>query len=115
MTAIRSSPEKFRQTLRASGVRCLKMPRNSPNLNAYAERFVRSIRQECLSKMIFIGEKHVRYVVEQYLEHYNQERPHQGIGNRKIDGPESPPLLEGPVHCRERLGGLLKTYYREAA
>jgi len=107
--------KKFHQTLKATGVRCLKMPRRSPNLNAYAESWVRNIKQECLNKMILFGERHLRHVVSEYVEHYNTDRPHQGIGNRRINEPTAPPPQDGPVLCRERLGGLLKSYYREAA
>ena len=73
------------------------------------------IRREVLNKMILFGEKHVRYVVSCYVEHYLTERPHRGVGNRKIIEPKIPMPPEGPVLCRERLGGLLKTYYRQAA
>lgn len=75
----------FRATLRAAGVRCIRTPKRSPNLNAYAERFVRSIKEECLDKMILMGEKHLRYVVEQYMEHCHLERPHQGLQNARIE------------------------------
>ena len=107
--------EKFRQTLRAAGVRALKLPKQSPNLNSVAESFVRNITRECLNKMILFGEKHVRYVIEHYVEHYLTERPHQGLGNVRIIEPEDPQPTEGEVLCRERPGGLLKSYYREAA
>ena len=107
--------KKFRETLRAAGVRSLKLPKRSPNLDAVAERFVWSIKHECLNKMILIGEKHVRFVVHSYVDHYNTERPHQGLGNRRLTEPAEPMPTEGPVLCRERLGGLLKTYYRKAA
>jgi len=106
---------KFRDTLKAGGVRCLKMPKWSPNLNAIAEAFVAGIRREVLNKLILFGESHVRHVIEQYAEHYNIERPHQGVGNRPLTEPAEPPPEEGIVQCRERLGGLLKSYYREAA
>ena len=59
-----------------AGVRCQKMPKQSPNLNAYAESWVRSIKRECLDKMILFGERHVRHVIDEYVEHYNHERPH---------------------------------------
>ena len=107
--------EKFRHTVGAAGVRCLKLPKRSSNLNAYCESFVRSAKRECLDKMILFGERHVRYVVEQYAEHHNTERPHQGLGNRVITPPGKPPPRDGPVKCRERLGGLLRSYHREAA
>ena len=106
--------KKFSATLRAAGVRSLKIPKRSPNLNAYAERFVWSIKHECLNKMILFGETGVRHAIEQYMQHYHLERPHKVLG-RRIVQPVAPPSAEGEVHCRERLGGLLKTYYREAA
>jgi len=106
----------FKATLKGSGVRALKMPKQSPNLNAYAERFVWSIKYECLNKMIPLGEKHLAYVIDQYMEHYNQERPHQGLGNRRLSGTSAMAFpRDGPVRCRERLGGLLKTYFQKAA
>jgi len=107
--------KKFRETLGAAGVRCLRMPKQSPNLNAYAESWVRNIKRECLNKMVLFGERHVRYVVEQYVEHYTLERPHSGIDHDPPVQPEHPAPRDGPVLCRERLGGLLKSYYREAA
>lgn len=106
---------KFTQTLRAAGVRCLKTPKQSPNLNAYAERFVWSIKHECIDKMIFFGEHAVRHVVTQYAEHYNKERPHKGLDYRRPVEPETPPPEDGKIVCRERLGGLLRSYERAAA
>ena len=73
-----------------------------------------AIKSECLDKMILIGEKHVRYVVGQYVAHYLTERPHRVLGHRVIE-PETPMPTEGEVLCRERLGGLLNTYYRKVA
>jgi putative transposase len=106
--------KKFSDTLRAADVRALKLPKRSPNLNPYAERFCLSIKSECLDKMILCGEKHVRYVVSEYVEHFLRERPHRVLGRRIIE-PEIPMPTEGEVLCHERLGGLLKTYYRKAA
>ena len=106
--------KKFRQTLRAAGVRALKLPKMAPNLNPYSERYVLSIKSECLDKMILFGEKNVRFVVSQYMEHYLRERPHRSLGRRIIE-PETPMPAEGEVLCHERLGGLLKTYYRKVA
>ena len=73
--------KQFKATLKVGGVRTLKIPKQRSNLNAHSERFVQSIKVECLDKMILFGEKHVRYVVEQYVAHYHLERPHQGLGN----------------------------------
>ena len=96
-------------------MKCLPLPARSPNLNAYAERWVRSIKEECLSKLILFGEKSLQRVVSNYLEHYHQERNHQGKDNLllfPISAGES--SERGAIGCRERLGGLLK-YYRRAA
>ena len=106
---------QFKKTLKAGGIRTLKMPKQSPNLNAFSERFVQTIKNECTNKMIFFGEKHLRHVMSEFMAHYHEERPHQGLGNRRIIEPEREPPLKGRVYCRQRLGGLLKSYYRKAA
>ena len=103
----------FAAILKSAGMKVVKLPPRSPNLNAYAERFVRSIKSECLDRMILFGENHLRRVIDQYVEHYHRERNHQGLGNRLIDPTET--ARNGPVRCRKRVGGLLKYYYREVA
>lgn len=105
----------FRGILQAGGVETVKLPARSPNLNAYAERFVRSIKSECLSKIIPLGERHLRLVVSEYVEHYHLERNHQGLDNRLIERSRGQPPDGGRVARRERLGGVLNFYYREAA
>ena len=108
---------EFRETLAAGGVKCTPIPARSPNLNAHAERWVRSIKEECLSKLILFGETSLRRVVSEYLEHYHQERNHQGKGNLLLFPTSTTPSEAGPhrsISCRERPGGLLK-YYRDAA
>ncbi len=105
----------FRSILESGGVELLRLPACSPDLNAYAERFVRSIKHECLNKMVLLGEAHLRLAVRQYVEHYHLERNHQGLGNRLIQPVSETGSADGEVVCRERLGGLLKHYYREAA
>jgi transposase InsO family protein len=107
--------EKFRETLRAAGVRSLKLPKRTPNLNAIAEAFVAGARREVLNRMILFGERHVRYVIESFVEHYNTERPHKALDYCRPIEPDVPPPRHGPIRCRERLGGLLKSYYRAAA
>jgi putative transposase len=105
--------EQFRAILNVSGVKTVKLPAQSPDLNAFAERFVRSIKEECRSQIIPLGERHLRMALTEYTEHYHLERNHQGLGNELIE-----PLDEteqGRVACRERLGGVLKYYYRRAA
>jgi len=104
----------FRQILRGGGVEPLRLPARSPNLNAYAERFVLSIKSECLDKIVPLGERRLRYAVKAYVEHYHRERHHQGLGNSIII-PEEPVAAGGPVRRREQLGGVLNHYYREAA
>ena len=81
----------------------------SPNTNALVERLVQSIKQECLEKMLVFGEPHLRYIVSEYVDYYDQERPHQGRDNLPPMGEEMPEFSEPAViACRERLGGLLK-------
>ena len=107
---------EFRETLAAGGVKCTPIPARSPNLNAHAERWVRSIKEECLSKLILFGEASLGRVVSEYLQHYHQERNHQGKDNLLLF-PASTPSEPGPqraTRCQERLGGLLK-YYRRTA
>jgi len=96
-----------RDLLRRAGVQPVRTPPKSPNLNAYAERFVRSVRQECLDHVIILGEQHLRHVIAEDVAFYNRERPHQGIGNVMIRPPPRPANDNGPVKCRQRLGGLL--------
>jgi len=106
----------FQQIIDGAGVKRVPLPPRSPNLNAYAERWVRSVKEECLSRLILVGEGSLRHALQAYVEHYHHERNHQGKENvllfpwtcRRSQG-------KGPVQCRERLGGLLKYYAREAA
>jgi putative transposase len=104
----------FRRMLRDSGVRPLLLPARSPNLNAYAERFVLSAKSECLERIVPLGEEHLRAAVREFVDHYHEERPHQGLDNELI-APQAKVIGRGPLKCRERLGGVLKFYYREAA
>ncbi len=90
-------------------------PFRSPLANAYAERFVRTAKESCLNRMIFFGEDSLRRAVNEFLAHYHHERNHQGLGNRLIDPREEVGATDGSVTCRERLGGLLRYYYRQAA
>ncbi len=103
---------RFRLLLEDAGVQVIRSPRQAPNCNAYAERFVLSIKSECLRRRIFFGESSLRRAIQTYLDHYHTERAHQGIGNEVIQREER--VAEGEVCCRERLGGLLKHYYRAA-
>jgi putative transposase len=92
-----------------------KLPPQSPNLNAQAERFVRSIKESCLDRLILFGEESLRTAVSQFVTHYHRERPHQGFGNRILRPEPGHVGNKGVVQRRERLGGLLNYYYRAAA
>ena len=100
--------------LATAGVRVIRTPFLAPNCNAYAERFVRSIREECLDRVIPLGERHLRQTLADFVAHYHGERNHQGLDNELIDHPPRA-RLDGPVRRRQRLGGLLNYYYRAAA
>jgi transposase InsO family protein len=106
---------QFEQLLATANVALLRLPAKSPNLNAYAERFVRSIRQECLQHIIPLGERHLRATVDEFVEHYHAERNHQGLGNVIPFPTRAPPSGTGAVCRHERLGGLLRFYRRQAA
>jgi transposase InsO family protein len=91
------------------------LPPKSPNLNAYMERWFRSLKSECLDRMIFFGRKSPENAVREYVEHYHSERNHQGLGNELIEPLKSVGAIAGKVECRQRLGGMLKDYHRRAA
>jgi putative transposase len=103
--------ERFLET---AGARVIRTPFLAPNCNAYAERFVRSIREECLNRVIPLGERHLRRTLAEFVAHYHGERNHQGLGNVLIDRPP-PQRADGHVHRHQRVGGLLSYYYRAAA
>jgi len=107
--------QQFRRMIQDSGTKVIRLPPMSPNRNAYAERFVRSIKDECLDRMIFIGQASLRRAVAEYVEHYHSERNHQGLENRLIRLPTTGFAKSGAVRRRPRLGGTLNFYYREAA
>ncbi len=105
--------EGFRETLRQAGVEVVLTPYMAPNANAFAERFVLSIKAECFERMIFFGRRHLRRAVGEYLAHYNGERHHQGID--AVPVPSRSGARLGRVRSHERLGGILRHYYRAAA
>ena len=99
--------------LEQEGVRIIQTPFRAPNCNAYAERFVRSIKEECLDCVIPLGERHLRRTIAEFVAHYHGERNHQGIGNELIQ-PLTRSDGQGPVRRRQRIGGMLNYYYRAA-
>jgi transposase InsO family protein len=105
----------FRNLLMSSGVEVVRLPPRSPNLNAYAERFVRPIKDECLHRMIFFGERSLRKATREFAAHYHKERNHQELDNRLIEPDGREALTCGEVECVQRLGGTLRFYRRAAA
>ncbi len=105
--------EAFRQTLAAARICVVQTPYHAPDCNAYAERFVRSIKEECLDRLVILGETHLRRTLREFAVHYHQERNHQGLHDRLI-APASAGPPDGAIRCRPRLGGLLRFYYRAA-
>jgi transposase InsO family protein len=107
--------DQFRRLIRDSGTRVIRLPPRSPNLNAYAERFVRSIKEECLNRMIFVGQGSLRRAVAEYMTQYHSEHNHQGLSNRLIRPIAATTTDRGSVSCHTRLGGVLNFYHRQAA
>jgi putative transposase len=106
----------FTQILDDAGVKRVPLPPRSPQLNAFAERWVRSVKEEALSRIILFGERALRHVLNEYIAHYHEERPHQGKGNTMLfPSVQAEGSAEAPIGCQERLGGLLKYYHRKAA
>ena len=104
---------RFKSILGSAEVTILLTAYQAPNMNAHAERFVRSIRSECLDQMIFVGRASLEKAIAEYVAHYHRERSHQGLGN-EIPG-RVPVQRDGVIQASERLGGLLKYYHRRAA
>ena len=115
---IRDRDTKFTRTFdtvfRSEGVHIIRTPVRAPNANSYAERWIRSVREECLDKLLIFSEDHLRRVMRDYITYYNTARPHQGLKQRIPIAP-STPVAHGPIQCRKVLGGILHDYYREAA
>jgi len=107
--------DAFRHLLAESGVKPVRQPAKSPNLNSYAERFVLSVKTECLERMVLLGERPLRAAVRDFVDHYHAERNHHGLDNELIAPAADELGSEGPIRCRERQGGVLKFYYRDAA
>ena len=106
----------FQQLIDAAGVKRVPLPPRPPNLNAYAERWVRSVQEECLLRLILFGQASLQHALHEYVEHYHHERKHQGKGNVLLFPSSSQKHQRaGPMQRRERLGELLKYYTREAA
>ena len=106
---------EFLEILETSGVKSVKLPPRSPNLNAHAERFVRTIKETCLERLILFGESSLRRALHEFVMHYHRERNHQGLNNQLIMKDEFCVVGSGAIQRRQRLGGMLNYYYRQAA
>ncbi|MBL8727059.1 MAG: transposase [Planctomycetes bacterium] len=104
----------FRSILEDAGVAVMRPPFRAPNMNAIAERFVQSVKRECLERLILFGPGHLRRALKEFVAHYRIDRPHQGLGNRVLTASASEPLKHGDVVADERIGGLLRSYRRSA-
>ena len=110
--------EAWKALLETGGVKCVPIPAQSPNCNPHAERFVKTIRTECLDQFVIFGERHQRHLLSEFMGHYLTERYHQGIGSQIIRpalSPSNENASPGPIECHSRLGGVLNYYCREAA
>ncbi len=106
--------KSFRACLRREGVKSVRLPPRSPNLNVHLERFFGSLKSECLYKLILFGETATRRAVRAFLVHDHTERNHQGLGNELIVPLEQPPDIDAEIETTERIGGLLRSYRRAA-
>jgi integrase-like protein len=106
---VKTTDELFGHT----GLKIVLCPPRVPQCNAFAERFVRSIKSECLSRFISFGEAHLRSAASTYVAYYNRARNHQGMENKLLTPQFLPP--DGEIRCEQRLGGMLNYYYRKAA
>ena len=115
---IRDNDKKFTQSFdtvfRSEGIDVIPTPYRAPNANAYSERWIRSVREECLDKLLIINQAHLRRVMLEYIEFFNTARPHQGL-DQQIPVPTIVRETTGPVRCRKVLGGIIHDYYRDAA
>jgi transposase InsO family protein len=106
---------KFDGIMRNSGIKPLKLPAMSPNLNAFSERWVKTVKSEVLDKQVLFGKRSLDYVLREYTAHYHKERNHQGLDNTIPFPSDEVGNSDGNIKCKKRLGGLLKYYYRDAA
>jgi len=105
----------FDEVFRSEGIQVVPTPVRVPKANAYAERFVRTVRTECLDWLLILGRRHLESVLRTYVQHYNTERPHRGLALRPPEAQQLNSPTRGAIQRRDHLGGLLHEYYRAAA
>ena len=103
----------FETIFQTECIESVRTPFRTPQANAFAERWVRSVRQECMDHLLVLNQRHLKRVLTEYIDYYNCARPHQGLAQKIPLTPEF--SQKGPIHCREVLGGVLRDYYRKAA
>lgn len=115
----RAGDGAFDRALTNAGIKSVRLPYRSPNLNAYVERFIQSIQVECLDHFVVLGTRHLDHLLSEYIDYHNRERPHSSLEFATPMGRPPParawPVEPREIRCRERLGGVLKHYYRRAA
>ena len=104
----------FDNVFRSVGIDIIRTPFRAPQANAYTERWIRSVRQECMDHILILNERHLRHVLTEYVAFYNASRPHQGI-NQQTPIPRIEPKGTGAIVRRDVLGGIVHDYYRRAA
>ena len=104
----------FDSIMKAEGIEMCPLPVRSPNLNAFIERFIQTLKIECLSRFVILGEKHSNYLTREFVDYYHRQRPHQSKENAPLIPSDTPPS-KGDIVCEERLGGVITHYYRKAA
>lgn len=107
--------KSFDEVFRSEGVRVIRTPIRAPKANAFAERFVRTVRQECLDHILVFGERHLKRILREYGTHYNRERPHRGLSLETPEPKSDQICIDGKIVRVARLGGLINEYHRNAA
>jgi transposase InsO family protein len=107
----------FDEVFRSAASKVIRTPVKAPRANAYAERWVRTVRTECLDWLLILNQRHLERVLRVYVHHYNAERPHRGLKLSPPEGPRDPmaSAMQANVRRRDLLGGLLHEYYQAAA
>ncbi len=103
----------FDTVFQTEGIERVRTPFRAPEANAFAERWVRSVREECLDHLLILNQRHLKRVLTKYVDYYNHARPHHGLAQNIPIAPEF--SQQGSIHCRKVLGGVLRDYYRKAA
>ncbi|MEQ8821207.1 MAG: integrase core domain-containing protein [Sumerlaeia bacterium] len=108
--------EAMKEFWKSEGAEVIQIPAKSPKANAFAEAFIGSLKRECLNHFVCLSEWQLHHIVQTWVEHYNTERPHRGVGMaNEVLEPGVRVQTIGEIQCRQKLGGLIREYHREAA